>query len=72
MTYAIVENESICSNLEAIANWLREKDKFIPPEIRKRLDELAEKVEGCSSELEAIVSDYYKGHEKQLAKRGVD
>lgn len=68
MTYAIVENESICSNLEAIANWLREKDKFIPPKTRKRLDELAKKVESCSSELEAIVADYYKEREEQSMK----
>lgn len=58
--YAIVENESVCEDLENIANWLREKDENISPENRKRLDELARKVESCSSELEAIVADHYK------------
>lgn len=58
--YAIVENESVCEDLENIANWLREKDEDISPENRKRLDELAKKVESCSSELEAIVADHYK------------
>ncbi len=58
--YAIVENESVCEDLENIANWLREKDESISPENRKRLDELARKVESCSSELEAIVADHYK------------
>lgn len=58
--YAIVENESVCEDLENIANWLREKDENISPENRKRLDELAKKVESCSSELEAIVADHYK------------
>ena len=58
--YAIMENESICSDLENIANWLREKDDNISPKNRKRLDELAKKIESCSSELEAIVTDYYK------------
>lgn len=58
--YAIVENESVCEDLGNIANWLREKDESISPENRKRLDELAKKVESCSSELEAIVADHYK------------
>lgn len=58
--YAIIENESVCEDLENIANWLREKDEIISPENRKRLDELAVKVESCSSELEAIVADIYK------------
>ena len=64
--YAIVENESVCRNLEDIASWLREKDDDISPEIRKRLNELAKKVESCSSELEEIVADHYKGKETEL------
>lgn len=58
--YAIIENESICSDLGNIADWLREKDENISPKNRKRLDELAKKIESCSSELEAIVADHYK------------
>lgn len=58
--YAIIENESICSDLEHIADWLREKDENISPKNRKRLDELAKKIESCSSELEEIVADHYK------------
>lgn len=58
--YAIIENESICSDLENIADWLREKDENISPKNRKRLDELAKKIESCSSELEEIVADHYK------------
>lgn len=57
MDYAIIENESVCGDLERIASWLREKDANISPKNRKRLDELAKKVESCSSELEA---DHYK------------
>lgn len=57
--YAIIENESVCADLERIAYWLREKDNDISPKNRKRLDELAKKVESCSSELEAIVADHY-------------
>lgn len=60
MNYAIVENESICSDLGNIADWLREKDENISPKNRKRLDKLAKKIESCSSELEAIVADHYK------------
>ena len=60
MNYAIVENESICSDLVNIADWLREKDENISPKNRKRLDELAKKIESCSSELEEIVADHYK------------
>ena len=60
MNYAITENESVCSDLEKIAYWLREKDESLSPKIRKRLDKLAIKIEGCSSELEAIVADHYK------------
>lgn len=63
--YAIIENESVCRNLEDIAYWLREKDDDISPEIRKRLDELAKKVESCSSELEEIVADHYKDEEQK-------
>jgi hypothetical protein len=51
MNYAIIENESVCGDLEKIANWLREKDTNISPKNRKRLNELAKKVESCSSEL---------------------
>lgn len=61
--YAIVKNESICKGLENIANFLREKDESISPKIRKRLNKLAVKIESCSSELEAIVVDHYKGKE---------
>jgi hypothetical protein len=64
MNYAIVENESVCSDLEKIANWLREKDTNISPKNRKRLNELAKKVESCSSELEEIVADHYKEEEE--------
>ena len=65
MNYAIVENESVCSDLERIAYWLREKDPNISPKNRKRLNELAKKVESCSSELEEIVADYYKEEEDE-------
>ena len=61
--YAIIENESVCRDLEKIASWLREKDTNISPKNRKRLDELAKKVESCSSELEEIVADLYKEEE---------
>lgn len=60
MNYAIIENESVSRNLENIADWLREKDEKISPKNRKRLDELAKKIERCSSELEAIVANHYK------------
>lgn len=43
--YAIIENEYICSDLENIADWLREKDENISPKNRKRLDKLAKKAE---------------------------
>lgn len=58
--YTIIENESVCSDLERIAYWLREKDEKLSPETQKRLDMLADKVESCSSELEGIVADHYK------------
>ena len=61
--YAIIENESICGELEKIAHWLREKDENISPKNRKKLNELAKKVESCSSELEEIVADHYKEEE---------
>ena len=60
MNYAIIENESMCEDLERIACWLREKDENLSPKIRKRLDKLASKIESCSSELEDIVADHYK------------
>ena len=64
MNYALIENESVCRSLEDIASWMREKDDDISPKNRKRLDKLAKKVESCSSELEAIVADYYKEDEE--------
>lgn len=60
MNYAIIENESVCEDLERIACWLREKDENLSLKIRKRLDKLANKIESCSSELEDIVADHYK------------
>lgn len=60
MNYAIIENEFICGELEKIAHWLREKDENISPKNRKRLNELAKKVESCSSELEEIVEEVGK------------
>ena len=60
MNYAIIENESMCEDLERIACCLREKDENLSPKIRKRLDKLANKIESCSSELEDIVADHYK------------
>lgn len=63
--YAIIENESVCGELVKIAHWLREKDENISPKNRKRLNELAKKVESCSSELEEIVVDYYKEEEDE-------
>ena len=60
MNYAIIENESVCKDLERIACWLREKDENLSPKDRKRLDKLANKIESCSSELEDIVADHYK------------
>lgn len=60
MNYAIIENESVCEDLERIACWLREKDENLSPKTRKRLDKLANKIESCSSELEDIVADHYK------------
>lgn len=63
--YAIIENESVCSELERIASWLREKDDSISLKNRKRLNELAKKVESCSSELEEIVADHYKEEEEE-------
>lgn len=60
MNYAIIENESMCEDLEGIACWLREKDENLSPKIRKRLDKLASKIESCSPELEDIVADHYK------------
>lgn len=63
--YAIIENESICGELEKIAYWLREKDPNISPKNRKRLNELAKKVESCSSELEEIAADHYKEEEDE-------
>lgn len=63
--YAIIENESICGELEKIAHRLREKDEDISPKNRKRLNELAKKVESCSSELEEIVADHYKEEEDE-------
>lgn len=60
MNYAIIENESMCEDLERIACWLREKDENLSPKIRKRLDKLANKIESCSSELEDIVANHYK------------
>lgn len=69
--HAIIENESVCSDLERIASWLREKDEHISPETRKRLNKLAKKVENCSSELEEIVADHYRedGDEFHLSWR---
>lgn len=58
--YAIIENESVCGELIKIAYWLREKDQDISPKNQKRLNELAKKIESCSSELEEIVADHYK------------
>ena len=63
--YAIIENESVCGDLEKIASWLREKDDSISLKNRKRLNELAKKVESCSSELEEIVADHYKEQEEE-------
>lgn len=60
MNYAIIENESICSDLENISGWLREKDDSISPKNRKRLDKLAKKIDSCISELEKAVADHYK------------
>lgn len=60
MNYAIIENESVCEDLERIACWLREKDENLSPKIRKRLDKLASKIESCIFELEDIVADHYK------------
>lgn len=60
MNYAIVENESICEDLENIADWLREKDENISTKNRKKLDKLAKKIESCISEFEEIVADHYK------------
>lgn len=60
MNYAIIENESVCEDLERIACWLREKDENLSPKTRKRLDKLANKIESCGSELEDIVADHYK------------
>ena len=60
MNYALIENESVCRNLEHIADWLREKDESISPKNRKRLDKLAKKIESCISELDEIVTDHYK------------
>lgn len=31
MNYAIIENESVCADLEKIAGWLREEDENISP-----------------------------------------
>lgn len=69
--HAIIENESVCNDLERIANWLREKDENISPETRKRLNKLAKKVESCSSEFEEIVADHYRedGDEFHLSWR---
>ena len=60
MNYAIIENESVCSDLENIAGWLRKKDDNVSPKNRKRLDKLAKKIDSCISELEGIVADHYK------------
>ena len=60
MNYAIVENESICEDLENIADWLREKDENISTKNRKKLDKLAKKIESCISKFEEIVADHYK------------
>ena len=50
MNYAIIENESVCEDLERIACWLREKDENLSPKIRKRLDKLANNIiRQCSS-----------------------
>lgn len=65
MNYAIIENESICSDLGNIADWLREKDENISLKNRKKLDKLAAKIESCSSELEAIVADHYNDKEAE-------
>lgn len=67
--YALIENESVSRNLEHIADWLREKDENISPKNRKRLDKLAKKIESCSSELEAIVSDHYKDRKTIFLKK---
>ena len=34
--YTLIENESVCRNLENIADWLREKDENISPKRSKR------------------------------------
>jgi hypothetical protein len=38
----------------------KEKDKDISTKNRKRLNELAKKIESCSSEFEGIVTVHYK------------
>lgn len=52
--YAIIENESVCADLEKIAYWLREKDNDISPKNRKRLDELAKRLRAAAQNLKRL------------------
>lgn len=59
MNYAICENEKVSGGLEQFANWMKEKDKDIPPDIYKRLVKVSDKIIECAHEFDSIVEDYY-------------
>lgn len=59
MNYAICENEKVSGGLEQFADWMKEKDKDIPPDIYERLVKVADKIIECAHEFDSIIEDYY-------------
>ena len=59
MSYALIENETISRQLEAIASWLKEDDKELSPEERERFLKLSDKVMECMYEFDDIIDSYW-------------
>ena len=65
MNYAICECEKVSETLETIASWMKEEDKDISPENRKKLNNLSDKIIECSHEFNQIVEDHYKDEDDE-------
>lgn len=60
MNYAICECEKVSEMFETVASWMKEEDKDISPENRKKLNNLSDKIIECSHEFNQIIEDHYK------------
>lgn len=65
MNYAICECEKVSGMLETIASWMKEEDKSISPENRKKLNNLSDKIIECSHEFNQIIEDHYKDEDDE-------